>query len=257
MLQKNNNRLKYFSLTAFIFFIIALTSFFCYKNFAKESGQPINSENNKTGEKAIKKEESVKTDPSLGEKPSPTEMKSETITRDKDKISSDTVLIQTEKGPIKIKLFTKEAPITTSNFIDLIKKGFYNGTVFHRVVENFVIQGGDPLGDGTGNYIDPDTGKPRYIKLETNTNLKFDKAGRVGMARTSSPNSASCQFFIALQPLPSLNPGGVDPLGYAVFGQVTDDTFETVKMIVKDSKPAYPGSDRPANPVRMHSITLQ
>lgn len=172
-------------------------------------------------------------------------------------ISFDTILIQTEKGPIKIKLFTKEAPITTNNFIDLIKKGFYNDTVFHRVVENFVIQGGDPLGDGTGNYIDPDTGKPRYIKLEINSNLKFDRAGRVGMARTSDPNSASCQFFIALQALPSLNPGGVDRYGYAVFGQVTDDTFETVNKIVKDSKPAFPGSDRPANPVRMISVTLQ
>lgn len=178
-------------------------------------------------------------------------------TKQAETTMSDTVLIQTEKGPIKIKLFTKEAPITTNNFIDLIKKGFYNDTVFHRVVENFVIQGGDPLGDGTGNYIDPDTGKPRYIKLEINSNLKFDKAGRVGMARTTDPNSASCQFFIALQALPSLNPGGVDRYGYAVFGQVTDDTFETVNKIVKDSKPAFPGSDRPANPVRMISVTLQ
>lgn len=174
-----------------------------------------------------------------------------------DKSSSEIVLIQTEKGLIKIKLFTKEAPITTSNFLDLAKKGFYNGTVFHRVVENFVIQGGDPLGDGTGNYIDPESEKPRFIKLETNSNLKFDRAGRVGMARTQDPNSASCQFFIALQALPSLNPGGVDKYGYAVFGQVTDDTFETVKKIVKESKPAFPNSDRPANPVRMHLVTLQ
>ncbi len=174
-----------------------------------------------------------------------------------EKQSSDMVLIQTEKGSIKIKLFTKEAPITTDNFIDLIKKGFYNSTVFHRVVENFVIQGGDPLGDGTGNYIDQGTGKARLIKLETNPALKFDKPGRVGMARTANPNSASCQFFIALQPLPSLDPGGVDPYGYAVFGQVTDDSLETIKKIVKDFKPSFPGSDRPANPVRIHSISLQ
>ena len=184
------------------------------------------------------------------------QIQNETLSGDQDKASSDTVLIQTEKGPIKIKLFIKEAPITTANFLDLVKKGFYNNTVFHRVVENFVIQGGDPLGDGTGNYVDKD-GKPRFIKLETNPSLKFDRAGRVGMARTAAPNSASCQFFIALQALPSLNPGGVDPYGYAVFGQVTDDTFETVKNIVKDSKPAFPGSDRPANPVRMPSVTLQ
>ena len=172
-------------------------------------------------------------------------------------ISQDTILIQTEKGPIKIKLFIKEAPITTSSFIELVNKGFYNGTVFHRVIENFVIQGGDPLGDGTGNYIDTKTGKPRFITLETNPSLKFDRQGRVGMARTSAPNSASCQFFIALRALPSLDPGGVDPNGYAVFGQVTEDTFETVKKIVEDSKPAFPGSDRPANPVKMHTITLK
>ena len=199
--------------------------------------------NKKQGEKTIKKEE--------------VKIQNESVPQVQDKSSSEIVLIQTEKGPIKIKLFTKEAPITTSNFTELAKKGFYNGTVFHRVVENFVIQGGDPLGDGTGNYIDPESGKPRFIKLETNPNLKFDRPGRVGMARTRDPNSASCQFFIALQALPSLNPGGVDKFGYAVFGQVTDDTFETVKEIVKESKPAFPGSDRPANPVKMHLVTLQ
>lgn len=172
-------------------------------------------------------------------------------------INSDTVLIETEKGPIKIKLFVKETPITSENFIDLVKKGFYDGTIFHRVIDNFVIQGGDPLGDGTGNYINPKTGKPRFITLEANTGLKFDKVGRVGMARTSDPNSASCQFFIALQPLPSLDAGGVDPNGYAVFGQVTEDTIETIKKIAKESKPAFPGSDRPANPIKMKHLTLQ
>ena len=170
--------------------------------------------------------------------------------------SQDTVLLQTEKGPIKIKLYTKEAPVTTSNFKELASKGFYNGTVFHRVVPNFVIQGGDPLGDGTGNYIDPESGKPRFIKLETNPSLKFDRPGRVGMARTKDPNSASCQFFITLKALPSLDPGGVDPFGYSVFGQVTEDTFKTVLSIIKDSVPAFPTSERPANPVKIHSASL-
>ncbi len=173
------------------------------------------------------------------------------------KIASDTVTIQTEKGSIKIKLFTKEAPITTNNFIDLVKKGFYNGTIFHRVVENFVIQGGDPLGDGTGNYTDSETGKPRYINLETSPELKFDRPGRIGMARAGDPNSASCQFFIALRALPSLNPGGVDPYGYTVFGQVTDDTFDIVKKIAQESKPEYPGSDRPREPIKMDLVKLE
>jgi cyclophilin family peptidyl-prolyl cis-trans isomerase len=189
-------------------------------------------------------------------------LKKETVNQEqkiekKEAASSDTVVIETEKGPIKIKLFVKEAPITSGNFIELAKKGFYNGTIFHRVIDGFVIQGGDPLGDGTGNYIDPNTGKPRFIKLETNPNLKFDKKGRIGMARTSDPNSASCQFFIGLQPLPSLDPGGVDVNGYAVFGQVSEETLDTLDKIVKDSKPTSPGSDRPAKPVKMLKFTFQ
>ncbi|MBI1857649.1 MAG: peptidylprolyl isomerase [Candidatus Melainabacteria bacterium] len=171
-------------------------------------------------------------------------------------INSNTVLLNTDKGPIKINLFTKEAPITTNNFIDLVQKKFYTGTIFHRIVSDFVIQGGDPLGDGTGNYIDTETGEPRFIKLETNPNLKFDREGRVGMARTSTPNSASCQFFIALMALQSLDPGGVDPYGYAVFGQVSEDTFETVKKIVKDNRPKSPGSEAPANPIKINSAIL-
>ena len=244
--MKLSNYLEQSLSIIFILTILFFINSIDYKYYAKEIKPTVKPESKKEGEKPIKKEDK-KADT----------IKNESLTLDKEKISTDTVLVQTEKGLIKIKLFTKEAPITTNNFIDLIKKGFYNGTVFHRVVENFVIQGGDPLGDGTGNYLDPESGKPRYIKLEVNPNLKFDRAGRVGMARTSAPNSASCQFFIALQPLPSLNPGGVDPYGYAVFGQVTEDTLETVKAIVKDSKPAYPGSDKPANPVRMYTVTLQ
>jgi len=184
-------------------------------------------------------------------------VKQETKEEKKETASSDVVVIETEKGPIKIKLFVKEAPITSNNFIELAKKGFYNGTIFHRVIDGFVIQGGDPLGDGTGNYTDPKTGNPRFIKLETNPNLKFSKKGRVGMARTSDPNSASCQFFIGLQPLPSLDPGGVDVNGYAVFGQVSEETLETLDKIVKDSKPTSPGSDRPTKPVKMLKFTFQ
>ena len=246
MSRKGFNYLK----QGFSIILILIAGLIYCKYEAKETTTSPETENKKMEEKTTKKEDSTMVDT----RPTPT-LKNESITQDKEKIVSDTVLIQTEKGTIKIKLFTKEAPITTNNFIDLIKKGFYNGTVFHRVVENFVIQGGDPLGDGTGNYVED--GKPRFIKLEINPNLKFDRPGRIGMARTSDPNSASCQFFIALQALPLLNPGGVDPYGYAVFGQVTDETFETVKAIVKDSKPAYPGSDRPANPVKIHTISIQ
>lgn len=183
------------------------------------------------------------------------ELKNESLTGS-ESVSGDTILIKTSKGPIKIKLFTKEAPKTSQHILELVNKGFYNGTVFHRVVDGFVIQGGDPLGNGTGNYIDKETGKTKYIDLEINPNLKWDKIGRVGMARTSSPNSASCQFFIALDAVPFLNPGGVDKNGYAVFGQVTDDTIETLKKIVKDNKPVSPGSETPSNPVKMDSVEI-
>ena len=247
--MKLNNYLKQGFSIIFILTILFFINSIDSRYYAKEV-KPINKEDK------VKAGFQPKADPPGTEKSAST-IKNESLPQNNGKISSDTILIQTEKGLIKIKLFTKEAPITTNNFIALIKKGFYNGTVFHRVVENFVIQGGDPLGDGTGNYIDSDTGKPRFIKLEVNPNLKFDRTGRVGMARTADPNSASCQFFIALQALPSLNPGGVDSYGYTVFGQVTDDTLETVKAIVKDSKPAYPESDRPANPVKMYTVTLQ
>lgn len=206
------------------------------------------------GNKPTKKLENKKEEKKVEEKEQAT-LKSETLNTVKENPSDTVVLIKTNKGPIKIKLFTKEAPITTENFIDLVKKGFYDGTIFHRIVKGFVIQGGDPLGNGTGNYIDPKSGKPRYIKLEVG-DLKWDKFGRVGMARTRDPNSASCQFFIALNKLPSLDAGGVDPYGYAVFGQVTEDTFDTIKKIANDFKPAYPGSEKPESVVKMESVEL-
>ena len=250
---KNTLNNRYTKILLIVLLLISINSliYFAYSIEKKQEAKKSlptkdTSTNNGTQQNKVKQEEMTKE-----------KIQNESVNEDSSKITSDIVVIQTDKGPIKIKLFTKEAPNTTSNFTDLVKKGFYNGTVFHRVVENFVIQGGDPLGDGTGNYIDPDTGKPRLINLEINPNLKFDKPGRVGMARSGNPHSASCQFFIALQALPSLNPGGVDPYGYAVFGQVTDDTFEVVKKIAKDFKPAFPGSDRPAQPIRMSLVTLQ
>jgi len=91
--------------------------------------------------------------------------------------------IVTEKGIIKFELYEKEAPITTKNFIELAQKGFYDGLTFHRVEPGFVIQGGDPKGNGTG-------GSEKTIPLEINATLTHKK-GAVGMARSQDPNSAS------------------------------------------------------------------
>jgi cyclophilin family peptidyl-prolyl cis-trans isomerase len=126
------------------------------------------------------------------------------------------VLLDTTKGPIKIQLFTSDAPVTAGNFLDLVNRGFYNGLTFHRYEPGFVIQGGDPKGTGTGGFIDPDTGRERRIPLEVKKNLRHDAAGVVAMARSSEPDSASSQFYITLAPATFLD------MKYAVFGKVID-----------------------------------
>lgn len=135
----------------------------------------------------------------------------------KGTMSADPIVImETSKGTIKIQVHRNDAPITAGNFVDLVQKGFYNGLTFHRYEPGFVIQGGDPKGDGTGGYVDPDTKTERRIPLEVKQNLKHSQAGIVAMARASDPNSASCQFYITLGPASFLD------MQYAVFGKVID-----------------------------------
>jgi peptidyl-prolyl cis-trans isomerase B (cyclophilin B) len=119
-----------------------------------------------------------------------------------------TAVIETVKGTIKFELKETEAPITTKNFIDLTNKGFYNGLIFHRVEPGFVIQGGDPKGNGTG-------GSGKNIPLE-NAPALTHKKGAVGMARSQEPNSASSQFYICIEDSKFLDKN------YAVFGQVIE-----------------------------------
>ncbi len=133
-------------------------------------------------------------------------------------------IIETDKGNITIELFEDKAPITAGNFIDLVEKGFYDGLKFHRYEPGFVIQGGDPRGNGTGGYTDPTTGRERRIQLEVSPELKHGDAGGVAMARSSDPNSASCQFYITLGPAAFLD------MNYAVFGRVTDG-MDAVKQL--------------------------
>jgi len=133
-------------------------------------------------------------------------------------------IIETANGKITIELFEDKAPITAGNFIDLIERGFYNGLKFHRFEPGFVIQGGDPRGNGTGGFVDSQTGRERRIKLEVTPELKHGDAGGVAMARSSDPNSASCQFYITLGPAAFLD------MNYAVFGRVTDG-MDAVKQL--------------------------
>ncbi len=124
------------------------------------------------------------------------------------------VRLDTSKGPIFIRVFRSAAPITCNNFLDLVARRFYPGKIFHRI-ENWCIQGGDPNGNGSGNFIDPATGGPRFIPLEINRNLRHTSAGIVAMARqANNVNSASCQFYILKCPMPQLDGK------YAIFGKV-------------------------------------
>ena len=125
-------------------------------------------------------------------------------------------IMETNKGTITIELYEDKAPITAGNFIDLVGRGFYDGLTFHRYEPGFVIQGGDPAGNGTGGFVDPQTGRERRIKLEVSRELPHGQAGAVAMARSSNPDSASSQFYITLGPASFLD------MNYAVFGRVTD-----------------------------------
>ena len=126
-------------------------------------------------------------------------------------------VIETSKGTIKFKFFKDEAPNTVDNFIKLAQKDFYNGLIFHRVVPGFVIQGGDPSGNGTGG--------PGYtIKAEFNSRPHL--TGTVAMARSADPDSAGSQFYICLGAQPFLDGK------YTVFGQVTEgqDVVDQIRM---------------------------
>lgn len=131
-----------------------------------------------------------------------------------DQIANKKAVITTNKGVIEFSLTSDKAPKTVSNFVYLSKAGFYNGLTFHRVEPSFVIQGGDPQGDGTGG--------PGY-QFEDETVQGDYLEGSVAMAN-SGPNTNGSQFFICLDNLPTL------PKQYSLFGQVTKG-IEVVKQI--------------------------
>jgi len=136
------------------------------------------------------------------------------------------VLLTTSLGEIKIELDLEKAPITVRNFIDYVKAGYYNGTVFHRVIPGFMIQGGGL----TADMRDRREGQRAPIKNESSNGLKND-VGTVAMARTSVPDSATSQFFINVKDNGFLNKSqSQDGVGYAVFGKVTQG-MEVVRKI--------------------------
>ncbi len=130
---------------------------------------------------------------------------------------------KTNKGAFDIQLFAREAPITVNNFVFLARDGFYDGIVFHRVIDNFMIQGGDPTGSGRGGPGYKWDDEPSALKL------KHDGPGILSMANAGA-NTNGSQFFITHSPQPHLNGK------HAVFGKVTGDGQKVVNAIRQGDK---------------------
>jgi peptidyl-prolyl cis-trans isomerase A (cyclophilin A) len=159
------------------------------------------------------------------------------------------VEMKTTEGVIVVELFEDKAPISVANFLQYAKDKFYNGTVFHRVIDGFMIQGGG----FTSDMKQKDTRAP--IRNEAQNGLK-NLPGTLAMARTRDPNSASSQFFINLVDNASLDYPSPDGAGYAVFGKVVGG-MEIVQKIAKTAT-GNKGSHQnvPFKPIVIESVTL-
>jgi cyclophilin family peptidyl-prolyl cis-trans isomerase len=157
------------------------------------------------------------------------------MTIDPDKHYTATVKMA-KGGEFVIQLYADKAPVTVNNFVFLAREGYYNGVTFHRVLEGFMAQGGDPTGTGSGG--------PGYVFKNEDSDLTFDKAGVVAMANAGRDTNGS-QFFITFVPTPDLNGG------YTIFGQVISgmDVVNGITRRNPDDNPAFAGD-------AMESITI-
>lgn len=161
-----------------------------------------------------------------------------TIAGDEHNKRNTVAVFETSMGNFKVELFEDKAPITVKNFIALTNKGFYNGLIFHRVIDGFMIQGGDPNGNGTGGpgYAIPD---------EFNKELRHSSEGVLSMAN-AGPNTGGSQFFITLAPTPWLDNK------HSVFGKVIEG-LDVVRAI---GKVKVGGQDKPVVDVVIKKITI-
>ena len=170
-------------------------------------------------------------------------------TAEKIIMESKKVKLQTNMGGIIIELNEKKAPITVKNFLQYIKNGFYDSTIFHRIIPNFMIQGGG----FTKDMVRKQTSQP--IKNEASNGLKNNR-GTIAMARTNNPNSATSQFFINHKNNDSLNYAGPSNPGYTVFGKVVEgmdvvNEIAAVKTAVRNGM-----RDVPVKPVVIKSAKV-
>ena len=149
-------------------------------------------------------------------------------------------VFETNLGNFSVELFEEETPITTENFIDLAEKGFYDGVIFHRVIDGFMIQGGDPEGTGMGG--------PGYtIEDEFRDDLRFDGEGILAMANTGMPHTGGSQFFITLDKTPWLNGH------HTIFGKVKEG-MDVVRRIGHSETDM---ADRPLEDVVIKTIEIK
>ena len=155
------------------------------------------------------------------------------------------VVIEMENGKkIKIELYPDKAPITVANFEKLVNEGFYNGLTFHRVISGFMIQGGDPLGNGRGGSKEKRKGE--FASNGVPNDIRHVR-GVLSMARSMNPNSASSQFFIMHKDAPHLDGQ------YAAFGKVVEgiDVVDEIASVDTDFR------DKPVVPQVMKSVTIE
>jgi len=161
------------------------------------------------------------------------------------------VLMTTTVGPITLELDADNAPKTVENFLSYVSNGFYDGTIFHRVIDNFMIQGGGFDAD----MSQKETGAP--IENEANNGLK-NLRGSIAMARTQDPHSATAQFFINVKDNDFLNHTGenMQGWGYAVFGKVAEgeDVLDKIRCVQTGSQAGH--QDVPVEPIIIESVTI-
>lgn len=161
------------------------------------------------------------------------------------------ILMTTTVGPMTLELDADNAPKTVENFLSYVSSGFYDGTIFHRVINNFMVQGGG----FTADMEQKETQAP--IENEANNGLK-NAQGTIAMARTQDPHSATAQFFINVQDNDFLNHTGenMQGWGYAVFGKVTEGegVLDKIRCVQTGSQAGH--QDVPVEPIIIESVTI-
>jgi peptidyl-prolyl cis-trans isomerase A (cyclophilin A) len=166
-------------------------------------------------------------------------------------VGAQTVRLSTSQGDIVLQLNAAKAPRTVENFVQYVKAGHYNGTIFHRVIDGFMVQGGGM----TPDMKEKPTRAP--IPLESNNGLS-NAAGTVAMARTNNPNSATAQFFINVRDNTFLDAAqSRDGHGYAVFGKVVSgmDVVDKIRKVATSNKGMH--ADVPVTPIVIQQVTLE